>query len=338
MKAAFYYNNYDIRLNDIPKPKLEQGDLLIKTVSSGICGSDVMEWYRVPKAPIVLGHEVAGDVVEVGQNVKDFKHGDRVVVSHHVPCNKCEYCKKNLHTACDTLRNTNFDPGGFSEFIRIPSINVQTGTFHLSKNISYDEGVFVEPLGCVLRSQKVANLNTKDSVFVIGAGISGLLHIKLALAKGCKKVFATDINEYRLQKAKELGAVVVFPEENIINFLKENLDGKLADQVILCTGSTIALKLSFQCLDRGGVLQLFAPPPPDHIPEVDLNIIWKEQISISTSYGAAPTDLGEAIHVIESKKIVVEDMVTHKLSLEDIKQGFQLVSDAEDSLKVSISP
>ena len=100
MKAAFYYNNKDIRLKDIPAPLLEEGDLLIKTVSSGICGSDVMEWYRVPKAPIVLGHEVAGEIVQVGKSVKNFKEGDRIVVSHHVPCNKCEYCKKNLHTAC----------------------------------------------------------------------------------------------------------------------------------------------------------------------------------------------------------------------------------------------
>ncbi len=338
MKAAFYYNNKDIRLKDIPAPLLEEGDLLIKTVSSGICGSDVMEWYRVPKAPIVLGHEVAGEIVQVGKGVKNFKEGDRIVVSHHVPCNKCEYCKKNLHTACDTLRSTNFDPGGFCEFIRIPSINVLTGTFHLSEEVSFDEGVFVEPLGCVLRSQRVAELKKTDNVLVIGAGISGLLHIKLAVSKGCKRVYATDINEYRLQKAKEFGAEIIMPGKDVVNFLKENLDGKLASQVILCTGSPSALKLSFHCLDRGGVLQLFAPPSPGDSPVIDLNLVWKDQISISTSYGAAPSDLQEAIEIIERKNLVVEDMITHKLPLEEIKKGFQLVSDAQDSLKVVIRP
>ena len=338
MKAAFYYNNRDIRLEDIPEPIIEDGDLLIKTVSSGICGSDVMEWYRVPKAPIILGHEVTGNIVQVGKGVNNFKEGDRVVVSHHVPCNECEYCKKNLHTACDTLRKTNFDPGGFCEFIRIPSINVVTGTFHLSEDISFDEGVFVEPLGCVLRSQRVARLRSKDNVLVIGAGISGLLHIKLALEKGCKKVFATDINEYRLQKAKEFGAEIVNSDIDIPNFLKDNLDGKLADQVILCAGSLDALKLSFRCLDRGGILQLFAPPPPGEVPGIDLNLVWKEQISLSTSYGAAPSDLQEAIDIIERKNLIVEDMITHKLPLEEIKKGFQLVSDAQDSLKVVICP
>ena len=338
MKAAFYYNNRDIRLEDIPEPIIEDGDLLIKTVSSGICGSDVMEWYRVPKAPIILGHEVTGNIVQVGKGVNNFKEGDRVVVSHHVPCNECKYCKKNLHTACDTLRKTNFDPGGFCEFIRIPSINVVTGTFQLSEDISFDEGVFVEPLGCVLRSQRVARLGSTDNVLVIGAGISGLLHIKLALAKGCKKIFATDINEYRLHKAKEFGAEVVNSGLDIPNFLKDNLDGKLVDQVILCTGSLNALKLSFRCLDRGGILQLFAPPPPGEVPEIDLNLVWKEQISLSTSYGAAPSDLQEAIDIIERRNVVVEDMITHKLPLEEIKKGFQLVSEAQNSLKVVIRP
>ncbi|MED5579607.1 MAG: alcohol dehydrogenase catalytic domain-containing protein [Nitrospinota bacterium] len=338
MKAAFYYNNQDIRLEDIPKPPLEKGDLLIKTVSSGICGSDVMEWYRVPKAPVVLGHEVAGDVVQVDSEVSNFQEGDRVVVSHHVPCNECEYCRKNLHTACDTLRKTNFDPGGFCEFIRVPSANVLTGTFHLPDEISYDEGVFVEPLGCVLRSQRVANLGSEDKVLVIGAGISGLLHIKLALAKGCKRVFASDINEYRLQKAKDFGAEIVDSGTEIPNFLRENLEGKLADQVILCTGSPSALGSAIQCLDRGGVLQLFAPPPPGFIPEIDLNLVWKDQISLSTSYGAAPYDLEEAINLIEGRNLVVEDMITHKLPLVEIKEGFQLVSAAGDSLKVVIRP
>ena len=338
MKAAFYYNNKDIRLKSIPQPLLEEGDLLIKTVSSGICGSDVMEWYRVPKSPIVLGHEVAGEIVQVGKYVENFKEGDRIVVSHHVPCNKCEYCKKNLHTACDTLRKTNFDPGGFCEFIRIPAINVLTGTFHLPDEVSYDEGVFVEPLGCVLRSQGIAELEKTDNVLVIGAGISGLLHIKLAVSKGCRKVFAADINEYRLQKAKDFGAEIIMPEVDVVNFLKENLDGKLANQVILCTGSPSALKLSFQCLDRGGVLQLFAPPSPGDSPLIDLNLVWKDQISISTSYGAAPSDLEEAIKIIQRKNLIVEDMITHKLPLEEIKKGFQLVSDAQDSLKVIIRP
>src|SRR3989338_651698 len=140
MKVAVYYNNKDIRLEERPKPTIGKGEILVKVKASGICGTDVMEWYRIKKAPRVLGHEISGEIVEVFNDVKNFKIGQRVFVSHHVPCNKCKYCLEGNHTACETLHNGNFDPGGFSEFIRIPKINVDTGTYLLPENVSYEEG------------------------------------------------------------------------------------------------------------------------------------------------------------------------------------------------------
>ena len=113
MRVAMYYNNRDVRLEEIPTPRIGPGELLVKVLASGICGSDVMEWYRIKKAPRVLGHEIAGEIVEVGEGVDQYKIGDRVFVSHHVPCNTCHYCLNGFHTLCDTLRSTNFDPGRF---------------------------------------------------------------------------------------------------------------------------------------------------------------------------------------------------------------------------------
>ncbi|HMK51581.1 MAG TPA: alcohol dehydrogenase catalytic domain-containing protein, partial [Thermodesulfobacteriota bacterium] len=156
MRVAMYYNNSDVRLEEIPTPRIGPGELLVKVLASGICGSDVMEWYRIKKAPRVLGHEIAGEIVEVAEGLDRYKIGDRVFVSHHVPCNTCQYCLNGFHTLCDTLRTTNFDPGGFAEYIRIPRINVDRGVFILPDEISFEDGVFIEPLACVLRGQRLA--------------------------------------------------------------------------------------------------------------------------------------------------------------------------------------
>jgi len=187
----------------------------------GICGSDVLEWYRIKKAPLVLGHEMTGEIVEVGKDINKYRVGDRVFVSHHVPCNTCHYCLNGHHTVCNTLRTTNFDPGGFAEFIRIPAINVDRGVFPLPDEISYEEGTFIEPLACVLRGQKTTHLQPGQTVFIIGGGISGLLHIKLAKALGASSVIVTDINKKRLVFAEKCGAKAgILVDNNIPKHLK----------------------------------------------------------------------------------------------------------------------
>ena len=199
MKVAVYYNNRDVRIEERAVPEIGPDEILVKVISSGICGSDVMEWYRIKKAPLVLGHEIAGVVEKVGKNVSRFKQGDRVFVSHHVPCNTCRYCLAGMHSLCDTLRTTNFDPGGFSQYIRVPPINVDRGTFILPDPVSFDEGSFVEPLACVLRGLRLAGFKPAMRVLVLGSGISGLLHIKALRALGAGRIVATDVTDFRLE-------------------------------------------------------------------------------------------------------------------------------------------
>ena len=210
MRAAVYYNNSDVRLEERPVPAIGPGEALVHIKASGICGSDVLEWYRVPKAPIVLGHEVAGDVVEVGEGVTNVAVGDRVVLSHHVPCNTCRYCLTGNHTACHTLHTTNFDPGGFAEYVRMPALQTDRGILRMPDSMTYEEGSFVEPLACVVRAQTRAGVRPGSTVLVMGSGISGLLHIRLALALGAGKVFATDVSQYRLDWALGSGATGVW--------------------------------------------------------------------------------------------------------------------------------
>jgi hypothetical protein len=180
-------------------------EILLKVKASGICGTDVMEWYRAKKAPRVLDHETTGDIVDIGEGVKKFNVGQRVFVTHHVPCYECKYCLEGNHTACEVLHKGNYDPGGFSEFIRVPKMNVEHGTFLLPENISYEEGTMIEPLACCVRGQKVINIKENHTVLILGSGVSGLSNIQLAKLRGAR-VVATDVDNYKLKKAEEFGA------------------------------------------------------------------------------------------------------------------------------------
>ena len=185
MRVAMYYNNRDVRLEEMAVPEVSPGELLVRVEASGICGSDVMEWYRAARAPMVLGHEVAGQVAEVGDGVERFREGDRVVVTHHVPCNVCHYCLNGHHTVCDTLRETSFDPGGFSEYLRVPAINVDRGVFKIPDGLSFDEASFAEPLACVLRGQQRANVRAGQSVYRTGQWPCRPASHKLGPHPGC---------------------------------------------------------------------------------------------------------------------------------------------------------
>lgn len=339
MRVAMYYNNKDVRVEEMPTPEIGSGEILVKVMASGICGSDVMEWYRIKKAPRVLGHEITGEIVEIGEDVKSYKKGDRVFVSHHVPCNTCRYCLSGYHTACDTLHKTNYDPGGFAEYLRIPEINVDRGVYLLPENMSFEEGTFIEPLGCVLRGQRLANIKPGQSILVIGSGISGLLNINLAYALGAGRIIATDINKYRLDAALRFGAdAVIHASENVSKRVRELNEKRLADCVIICTGAMPAINQALQSVDRGGTILFFAVPEPGINVSIPITDFWRNEIKIMTSYGASPADLAIALELIYSQRVHVKEMITHRLNLSEAGLGFKLVSEAKESIKVIIEP
>jgi L-iditol 2-dehydrogenase len=321
MLVAKYYNNNDIRLEELPTPKIGPGEILVKVRASGICGTDVMEWYRIKKAPRILGHEIAGEIIESKSD--RYRTGERVFVSHHVPCNECKYCREGNHTACDTLHQGNYDPGGYSEFVRVPKINVDHGVYVLPDQVSYAEGTMIEPLACGVRGLGLIDIKAHHTVLILGCGISGILNIQLAKLTGAR-VVATDINQYRLQKAKEFGADLVIHAAQDLN-LK-------ADRVIICTGAYAAVEQAFRCLDKKGIILLFAIPNRDiAIPIPDF---WRNEFTVTSSYGAAPVDLEVALALIADKKINVEDTITQKLPLARIQAAFKIVAEARESLKV----
>ena len=307
--------------------------------ASGICGSDLMEWYRVKKAPLVLGHEITAEVVEVGEGVTNFKVGDRVFSSHHVPCGQCRYCLSGHQSVCDLLRTTHFDPGGFAEYIRVPKINVELGTLRIPDSMTFDEGSFIEPLACVVRAQRFARLNAGQSVLVIGSGISGLLHIQLARACGAERIIATDISDFRLNAAKQFGAdATIHGSENVPAKLLELNGGRLADLVIVCTGAMPAIEQAVKSVDRGGTLLFFAPTAAGVDVAIPLFDYWRDEINVVTSYAGSGDDLKESLELIRDHKVRVADMVTHRLPLAEAGLGFQLTASGQDSIKVIIDP
>ncbi len=325
MLVAKYYRNNDIRLEELPVPRIGPGEILVKVRASGICGTDAMEWYRIQKAPRILGHEIAGEIVESQSD--QYEVGQRVFVSHHVPCFDCKYCREDNQTACDTLHSGNYDPGGYSEFVRVPRINVDYGVYVLPDQVSYAEGTMIEPLACGLRGLGLLGLRKSHTVLILGCGISGILNIQLAKLKGAR-VVATDINEYRLRHAKKFGA------DEVVH-AAQDLHCK-ADRVIVCTGAYAALEQAFRAVDKKGMVLLFAIPNRDiALPIPDF---WRNELTVTSSYGAAPVDLEAALALIADQKINVKDTITHILPLTQIQEGFRLVAEAGESLKVVLEP
>ena len=341
MRVAMYYNNHDVRIEEHAVPAIGPGELLVKIIASGICGSDVLEWYRVKKAPIVLGHEIAGEVAAVGQGVERFKEGDRVFAGHHVPCNTCRYCRADQHTACNTLHTTNFDPGGFAEYVRIPAINVDRGTFVLPDEVSWEAGSFIEPLACVVRGQRVTGFRPGMSVLVLGSGISGLLHIMLARAQGAGRIIATDINPWRIEQAKKFGADhVLNAGEDVPERVRELNGGYLADLVIICAGALPAFKQGLASVDKGGTVLTFATTDPGVEIPLPANDFWRNSIRVMPSYANSPYDAEVAIELLRAGRVDVEPLITHRLPLTSAAEGFRLMAESatEKSIKVLIEP
>src|SRR5215813_12257755 len=196
MKVARFYEATDIRFEEEPLPQVGPGEALSRTRICGICSGDVMGWYMKKKAPVVFGHEPAGEVVEIGHGVTEFRPGDRVFVHHHAPCFTCRACQRGEFVQCATWRATRIIPGGMSEYFLVPQENLVGDTLKLPDDISFADGSLIEPAACVVKSLRRARLQSGNRIFIIGLGIMGQLHVALARQAGVEQILATDFVAY----------------------------------------------------------------------------------------------------------------------------------------------
>ncbi|MCU0724886.1 MAG: alcohol dehydrogenase catalytic domain-containing protein [Planctomycetes bacterium] len=339
MKTAVWYRNEDVRIEERPVPRPAPGEYLLRIEASGICGSDVMEWYRLPKAPLVLGHEIAGTVEATGKGLSGLAPGDRVVVTHHVPCNTCRACLGGHHSTCDTLRSTKLDPGGFCEFARVPALQADRGTLRIPDSVSFEDATFAEPLACVLHGLERARFRPGASVAVLGSGITGLLFVALARALGAGPVFATDVVPWRREAALRFGADAAIPaDDDVPARLREANDGRGADLVAVCTAALPALRQGMEAAGRGATVLLFAPTEPGIEVPVPLWPLWRDDVTLTTAYAGAPRDLVTALDLIRARRLPVSGMITHRLPLDRAAEGFRLVAAGRESIKVVLFP
>ncbi|MEK6672062.1 MAG: alcohol dehydrogenase catalytic domain-containing protein [Nitrospirota bacterium] len=342
MRIAKLYSFNDIRIEDIPVPQVGPRDALIKTSACGICSGDVMPWYIEKKAPLVLGHEPAGEIVELGNELSAishqpsaFKTGDRAFVHHHAPCLKCRYCKRGDYVQCGTWRNTRIIPGGISEYILIPEINLRNDTLKLPDDVTFEDGTLIEPAACVVKSLRRANIKKGDTVLVIGLGVMGQMHILLAREFGAGVALGADMVKFRLDKALEFGAdgVIDVSSEDLIEGLKRLTDGKKADIVIVGPNSAAVMRLGLQAVSKGGTVMLFTPAKPNESLSIDPNYIYFNDINIVTSYSCGPDDTKMALEFISKGIVSGEKLITHRFGIEDTERAFTITLQAAGSLK-----
>ena len=335
MKVAVWYHNRDIRIEERPLPAPGPGEMIVKVHASGICGSDVVEWYRLPRAPLVQGHEVGCEVVAIGESVTRFRPGDRVFLAPKVPCGACKHCLGGHFPQCAGVKERL--PGGFAEYLHVPRALVERGAYLLPEEISYERATFIEPLACAVRSQRIADVRRGQSVLVLGCGMSGLLQVQLAKKSGCR-VAATDVDPRKLERAAGFGAELTLAAgEDVPARFAEAFGGK-ADAVILCTGAMPAIDQAWAAVDKGGAVVFFAVPGPEKRVELPVNAFWTQEIRVLTSYYCGPPDIEESMRLLAAGEIDVDSLVTHRLPLAETARGFQLVLEGKEAIKVIIRP
>lgn len=338
MRAAVYYNHQDIRMQEMPQPKIDRDEVLVQMKACGVCGSDLMDWYLKARAPLVLGHEPSGIVSEVGEEVKAVNIGDRVFVHHHVACFTCHYCLHGDYTLCEQFHNTNIKPGGFAEYFKVPSLNLQGDTLKLPEPVTFEEATLIEPTGCCLKAIRKTNLQVGDSVLILGAGATGIIHVALSRLFAAGKVFAADLYDFRLRIAEKSGAdVIINPmKEDVAKTVKAETQQRGADVVIVTAPSVQAYKTGLAACRRGGKLCVFAPTTPGERLDVSPKELFFSEIQVIPSYSTSHVETRMALELLQSGRLRLKDLISHRFRLEETAEAFKVALESKDSLKVVV--
>ncbi|MDT7860938.1 MAG: zinc-dependent dehydrogenase [Saccharolobus sp.] len=336
MKSIVLENGKAV-LKELPIPKLQEGDVLVKMKACGLCGTDIEKMCgQYTASQPILGHEPAGIIAE--STVDWLKPGDRVFAHHHVPCYECYYCKKGSPTMCPYYRKTNLDPGGFSEYFRVPAWNVKRGgILKLPVNVSFDEGAFIEPLATVIRAQRRVRIDEGDTIFIVGAGPMGLLHAMMAKVNKADSIITSDISDFRVEFAYKIGVDYSLNSKkvDVVEEVRKLTDGRGADVSIIAAGSPSAILTGLKAVRRGGRVLLFGVPYKGTILNYDISDLLNNEISIISSNAAVEEDTREALNLLALKKIDVTKLITHRFPLTEFENAVRVAKEG-NSIKVII--
>ena len=338
MKAAVYYSLDNVLIEDMPIPKISSREILVKMKACGICGSDLMEWYQKTRSPMVPGHEPTGIVEKIGRKVGEVEVGDRVFVHHHVACLTCYYCRHGDYTLCEQFTKSHLEPGGFTEYFRVPEENLKTDTLKFPNEISFEEATLIELLGCCIRAVNKCEFQLSDSAVVVGAGSAGIMVTMLLQMFGATQIIVTDFVNYRLEAAKRLGAdTVVNPETGgLLDVVKRETDGRGADLVFVTAPNINGYLAGLELCRKGGTLCIFAPTQPEDFMRLNLNKLLFSEISLVPSYSTSHVETSIAIKLIQAKKIDVKRMITHRFPLSKTAEALQIASKHKECIKVVV--
>ncbi|UCH03703.1 MAG: alcohol dehydrogenase catalytic domain-containing protein [Candidatus Thorarchaeota archaeon] len=329
MRAAVYGGAQDIQVKEIPEPILGPRDVLVRPKYVGICGTDLSAWeYGMYEGGLVLGHEFTGEIVDVGNEVTEWRVGDRVVPNSLIPCGVCSYCTSHRHSLCEDMQMVGISMnGGLADLVGLPETTLHT----LPETVDFKAGVFVEPLAVAIRGFHRVDFGEGMDVLVLGTGPIGLLSIQYAKIKGASKVYASEIQEARLQAARNVGAdMVINPQNESLSLRLENYTAAAGvDLVVECTGKPQPTAESFSVVKRGGsILILGISEEPV---EVDFMTGVLNELTVHFSY-LGYAEFPEAIELLADKQIQTEQLITRVIPLERVvEDGFEALTRPDSS-------
>jgi L-iditol 2-dehydrogenase len=343
MRVVRFYAPQDVRVEDAPEPSAGPGELVIRVRNCSTCGTDAKIWrsgHPDLRPPRVLGHEVAGEVVEVGQGA-GWSVGDRVQVIAAIPDGSCHECRRGGMTVCPNQERIGYQhDGGFAELMRVPAGALAVdGVNRIPERLSFAEASVVEPLSCVINGQERAGVGDGDTVVVVGAGPIGCLHVRLARVRGAARVFLIELRQPRL----EMAAGLVRPDEAIgadgtdtVEAVRRLTDGRGADVIIVAAASGKAQEDGLRMAARRGRVSFFGGLPKDKPAiTVDANVVHYREVGIVGANGSSPAHNKQALELIASGAVPVADLITHRLPLERAVEGIHTVTRGE-AIKVTI--
>ena len=347
MRAAVYYGIRDIRLEDVPTPKINEREVLVKCRAAAICGTDLRIYNHghskiPPGKKVILGHELAGDVVEVGVKVSVIKKGMRVFIAPNIGCGKCYLCLQGLYHLCDDYEAIGLPlNGGFAEYVKIPERAVEQGVvLELPEALSYEEAALNEPMACVYNGFKICPAEPGDTVLIFGAGPVGIMHLMMTRLAGASKIIVAEISKERLKQAKSLGADVLVNSqtENIEKRVYAETEGRGANLIITACPSPEAQKIAPRLASLHGKINFFGglPKGKDEI-NLNTNLIHYKELLVTGSHGCNTYHCKMALDLQASGKINLQPLITNKFPLTQIKEAFEAALTGQ-GLKTIIYP